>query len=312
MKMFFVNYKKTINNYFFNTISCKSFSEETSKSSTLSKIFFNYGVCSLPHTEKRHKGGEDAYMAQDGLIAVADGVGGWNEIGVDPSLYSKDLCNNIQTEYLADKAKKSIDIFVNACKKITNRGSSTCCMCKIHSETEIEALNLGDSGYLLLRPSFSSTGVVEDFSVVFKSEEQTHGFNFPFQVGEGGDNPKSAIVKYHEVQPFDLVVLASDGLWDNISNGNLVKVIKNFVFETNKAIKTEENKDENTNQVVAKTSLSNLKGLSEYITKTAEIVSLDKQYKSPFAIRSRGLYMGGKHDDITVIVAQVLEKTAKF
>ena len=45
-----------------------------------------------PHPSKVQKGGEDAYYANEGCLAVADGVGGWNEVGVDPSNYSRELC----------------------------------------------------------------------------------------------------------------------------------------------------------------------------------------------------------------------------
>jgi serine/threonine protein phosphatase PrpC len=33
------------------------------------------------------------------LLAVADGVGGWNERGVDPALFSKELCKNLRESY---------------------------------------------------------------------------------------------------------------------------------------------------------------------------------------------------------------------
>lgn len=314
--MFTFNLKKSLNTLFSNKTN-KQFSEEIiakeATNSSLQKIFFNFGISNLPHLDKRKKGGEDAYMANDNLIAVADGVGGWNEVGVDPSLYSKDLCNNIKNEYLADQNKKTLDIFKNACKKIKNRGSSTCCICKIHSENQIEALNLGDSGYLLLRPVFNKENKNLDFNIVFKSEEQTHGFNFPYQVGEGGDNPASADVKYHEILPYDIVILATDGLWDNISNENLIKVIQKYM-EINKTKAVEGSDKEAEIDVVKQQQLAikSLEGLSDYITRTAEIVSLDRTYKSPFSIRSKGLYIGGKHDDITIIVAQILEKNSKF
>lgn len=32
----------------------------------------------IPHPEKAHRGGEDAYFASHELLIVADGVGGWN------------------------------------------------------------------------------------------------------------------------------------------------------------------------------------------------------------------------------------------
>lgn len=46
----------------------------------------------IPHPKKAAKGGEDALYVSPGLIAVADGVGGWGEMGVDPGLFSKELC----------------------------------------------------------------------------------------------------------------------------------------------------------------------------------------------------------------------------
>ena len=52
---------------------------------------FIHAISSYPHPEKTHKGGEDAYFVHKNIIAVADGVGGWNDHGVDPSLYSKQL-----------------------------------------------------------------------------------------------------------------------------------------------------------------------------------------------------------------------------
>ena len=61
----------------------------------------NNGVCMIPHIEKRDKGGEDAYVLSDdtSLIAVADGVGGWNRKGIDPALFSNELCGHYKTFY---------------------------------------------------------------------------------------------------------------------------------------------------------------------------------------------------------------------
>jgi hypothetical protein len=57
------------------------------------KLFYkNFRVFVLPHMQKRHKGGEDAAVLTDRVLAVADGVGGWAENGVDPANYSRRLC----------------------------------------------------------------------------------------------------------------------------------------------------------------------------------------------------------------------------
>lgn len=59
------------------------------------RLVFNFGVKMIPHIDKRHKGGEDAYAVQDDLLVVADGVGGWASEGVDPGLFSKQLVKDI-------------------------------------------------------------------------------------------------------------------------------------------------------------------------------------------------------------------------
>lgn len=51
-----------------------------------------FSIHNIPHPDKVAKGGEDAYYVNSNLLAVADGVGGWNNQGVDPSLYSRTLC----------------------------------------------------------------------------------------------------------------------------------------------------------------------------------------------------------------------------
>ena len=53
---------------------------------------FHAGLHINPHYNKRYKGGEDAACVSDTMLAVADGVGGWAESGVDPAIYSKRLC----------------------------------------------------------------------------------------------------------------------------------------------------------------------------------------------------------------------------
>lgn len=53
---------------------------------------FNYGSAVIPHPDKKAKGGEDAFYANESILAVADGVGGWAEHGVDPAVYSRKLC----------------------------------------------------------------------------------------------------------------------------------------------------------------------------------------------------------------------------
>lgn len=50
------------------------------------------GGASIPHPDKAHTGGEDAFLVCGrglGAAAVADGVGGWAELGIDPAEYPR-------------------------------------------------------------------------------------------------------------------------------------------------------------------------------------------------------------------------------
>jgi len=67
----------------------------------------------LPHIDKRHRGGEDAiFTSQDGhLLVVADGVGGWNLRGVDPSLYSRTLTQGVAEAFERGSDQSSFFLF---------------------------------------------------------------------------------------------------------------------------------------------------------------------------------------------------------
>ena len=83
--------------------------------------------------------------------------------------------------------------------------------------------NLGDSGYLLLRKTESS------LVSVFRSQEQTHGFNFPYQIGTGGDDPSKAETQLHSVDHNDILIVGTDGLFDNLFDVRIIELIQPFV-----------------------------------------------------------------------------------
>ena len=82
-------------------------------------------------------------------------------------------------------------------------------------------LHIGDSGYLLLRKQD------EDYKIVYQSQDMLHSFNFPFQVGENGDDPYVADVLAHEAMVGDVLVLGTDGLWDNVEPEFVRQAISN-------------------------------------------------------------------------------------
>ncbi|CAI5964210.1 unnamed protein product [Closterium sp. NIES-65] len=297
------------------------------------------GACVLPHPDKAHRGGEDAFFILDGAAVgqccpslalitfshpftnpycssscsfspsahpshpltliplslpalspfathtpfrragVADGVGGWAEIGVDAGLYARELMAHVQRA-VADEPKGGADpmrVLERAHSSTASYGSSTACVAVLQAD-QLQAANLGDSGFLIIRHGHA----------IFKSPSQQHDFNFPFQLGsEGGDSPLSADVYSLPVAPGDVVVMGTDGLFDN-------------VFD---------------NEVSSLVSHALLRGLSpqstaEHLAALARDRALDRFRLSPFARAAQEAgyrYIGGKLDDITVVVSYVTE-----
>lgn len=126
--------------------------------------------------------------------------------------------------------------------------------------------------------------------MIYESTDQLHGFNFPFQLGRadsGGDDPAHAICTTVTVGEGDLVVLASDGFSDNVFGYQLLKYAEEFYRK------------------------GMLKELPKELTKVATARALDRTGDSPFAAKAREWnvdYVGGKVDDTTVIVTEVVKK----
>ena len=177
----------------------------------------------IPHASKKAKGGEDACFINSTLLSVADGVGGWSEVGVDPALYSRGLCSAV--EKIHAKHTDPYNLFVEAaamCKHIT--GSTTFCITMLDQKySRINALNFGDSGYVHFRK--------EGNVVVTKSQSKVmqHSFNFPFQVGSSGDDISQSWEAGFQVEAKDILILGTDGLWDNLYVEYVEKMLTSFL-----------------------------------------------------------------------------------
>lgn len=138
---------------------------------------------------------------------------------------------------------------------------------------------MGDSGYAIYRKDGT------EMREIYSTEDMLHGFNFPYQVGSRGDDPYEASVETHQVQYGDIVVLASDGLWDNVEKEQVRNSVSQYVtLQTGR-----------------------LSDLADSLAKLARKVAMDKKADCPFARKARQAghnWSGGKLDDITVVVAQ--------
>eukprot|EP00899_Mesostigma_viride_P025492 jgi/Mesvir1/6127/Mv00831-RA.1 len=234
----------------------------------------------IPHPAKQATGGEDAWFIAANQLAmgVADGVGGWARHGIDAGLFSRSLMSLVRQRYEASGAascSELIDILASAHAATGDPGSATVCLAALDKESVLHLLVLGDSGCLVLR----------DGEIVFKSAAQQKAFNFPYQIGNAGpsESPGDALLYELELQQGDVIVLATDGVLDNLFDEDVVKLL------------LETRRQKGSAQIAA-----------QLIAVAAQAKARDKTYDSPFAINARKagrLYVGGKMDDITALVA---------
>ena len=107
-------------------------------------------------------------------------------------------------------------------------GSSTLVLIALaRYKSHIYTSYIGDSGYCIFRKSKYRTN---SYKTIFESKPQLKGFNFPFQIGSIGDDPKCAKSITHKfVKNNDIIISATDGLFDNLYVWEILNIINNNV-----------------------------------------------------------------------------------
>jgi len=90
------------------------------------------GSCYLPHPDKEDYGGEDAHFicVDEQAIGVADGVGGWADVGVNAGLFAQELMSH-SVRAVEEEPKGSVDpasVLEKAHSFTKAKGSSTACI----------------------------------------------------------------------------------------------------------------------------------------------------------------------------------------
>ena len=96
----------------------------------------------IPHPEKAHKGGEDAYFISENKQAfgLADGVGGWANSGVDPAIYAREIMSHALKEADEDSDLLPEEIMSLAYDQTKSTGSSTVCIATVLKRVKIPLL----------------------------------------------------------------------------------------------------------------------------------------------------------------------------
>ena len=247
---------------------------------------------SLAHPDKQRS--EDAHFLCGRAFGVFDGVGGWTEQGVDVAAFSRALAEQAAASLSDDATELGRPVEGGLCgalqaglELVQLPGSSTACLVCIDERGKLSALNLGDSGYRLLRPA--AAGVME---LVTRSEQQQHAFNYPFQIGhfDSSDRPEDGVASQAQVAPGDLLLLATDGVFDNLHDEELAALAAALLLgEAGGGADAD---------AVARAVADGARAASQSSTRS-----------TPFAASAREhgrSHAGGKMDDVTVIAVKVL------
>jgi protein phosphatase PTC7 len=236
-------------------------------------------------------------------IGVADGVGGYSLRGIDPSLMAWKLMEGCKKILERDHETTCIQALTECYDEILEKqlvacGGSTACVVSLDTGKDIQgnnvlkltAANLGDSSYFVIREG----------AVIYKSEEQTHYFNCPYQltVPKVLNNPLQDDPSRSQVlsEPIDLVkgdvlIVATDGLTDNVFQEDIVQIVYHATTSCG-------GNPEEISALIAKQILT-----------LAYRHSRSKEIETPFtryaAEHDHLDFFGGKMDDITVVVALI-------
>lgn len=198
--------------------------------------------------------------------------------------------------------------------------------------------SLGDSGFVILRQG----------KVHYASQPQTHvrpapaplpvctyaylhtrlqDFNFPLQLVyipahspaevTPSDTPEMSTTSSHQLQEGDVVLFATDGVWDNISAQEILRGVSAKMLETHcwkipvegEGIKTSA-KHLTAATMTKEDHVPLHTALARTVIRMAKSASMNTKRDGPFAKEVQRLfpnenYHGGKVDDITVIVTVV-------
>ncbi|KAI2618476.1 protein serine/threonine phosphatase 2C [Hypoxylon sp. NC1633] len=323
-----------------------SFSAKHKKFDPTSDVF-HFNPYNRIQTKKRPKSkrpasGQDAFfisrVGDTNTVAfgIADGVGGWEDSGVDPADFSHSFCDymaSVAYEHRPDTTRSSLTArslmqrgYDDVCRDgSVPAGGSTASIAIASEDGSLEVANLGDSGFVHLRLN----------AVHSYSEPQTHAFNTPYQLSIvpasmlaraaafGGaqlcDNPRDADVTQHKLKHGDILVFASDGVWDNLFNQDILRLVSRLMTglgawkASDGGIQVADNLKQYTQaEDSTQRPLTLQSTLAVEIASAAKSASINKRVDGPFAKEVQKHHPdedwhGGKVDDICVVVVIVSE-----
>ena len=228
---------------------------------------------------------------RESRLCITDGASAWKDL-IDPYKHSKVLMESIIKTYVGNEKKYCDDLqgLLKDCELQFKEFGGSCCLVLALDDMESNDSNLfsyvvGDCGYILFRKNEG-----RKLEIIHKRKEKTKVFNKSHQIGYDADFSSFGAANQHIIQENDLIISGSDGLFDNLYEWDIINCLKPFIESHDKIL--------------------DLELVAEIIGNLAIKRSKELSYNSPFAKNAYDFYVdyiGGKLDDITVIVSQSLK-----
>ncbi|KAL9224748.1 hypothetical protein vseg_000757 [Gypsophila vaccaria] len=235
-------------------------------------------AASLAHSLEALAGGHDAYFVFENWFGVADGVGQWSFGGINKGLYAEEFIQNCES--LARNSKNTgldsfKELFQQSAAMTESSGAARVLIAHV-AEQVLHVANIGDTGFIIIRNG----------TLFIKSSPMFHEFNFPHAISSGDDLVEAAEEYHVELKDGDIIVTATDGLFDNLYEHDIVSLVCEAVED-------------------GKT----LKEIAELLASRSQEVGRLPDARTPFADAAQAAghpeFSGGKFDHVTVIVSAV-------
>ncbi|CAF3248420.1 unnamed protein product [Rotaria socialis] len=172
------------------------------------------------------------------LIGLSDGVSGNRHHGLDPYKFAHTLISSCleETDRIigSSSMRGLVHRAIRCVEKRSIFGSATLCLLSIDKHSSyLRSLNIGDSGFMLIRQN----------KLIIRSHPQYHRGSSPFQLSSlpttqsftsnttrlYHDKPSDGEYIEHNLEIGDLLLIASDGLFDNLYEDFIVQIINNHL-----------------------------------------------------------------------------------
>ena len=148
--------------------------------------------------------------------------------------------------------------------------------------------------------------------IAYRSPPQEHDFGRPFQLGhhEATDKPSDAMLSTFFLENDDVIVVGTDGLWDNVSEKEILAVIENRIKSSSAS--TSSSSSSSSSSLGSNQAFLNKKEVdacAKELTQKAFEHANDRSRTTPYSLAATEhfdmVYNGGKKDDITVLVCKI-------